>query len=94
MKPFLTTITCLATLAAAENCQNTLNYCSFTLMGKGDYHQQILAALRLSSPPIDPSLVNYDYYLYRCDDKGEIHKTQNCPYGCQDGGSNESDRCI
>ena len=59
----------------------------------GDYHDEIYEALKKATIPIDPSLVNYDYYLYRCHSDGTISKTSNCPYGCENGGDNKSDKC-
>ncbi|KAJ5294875.1 hypothetical protein N7508_009696 [Penicillium antarcticum] len=94
MKFVLPALAMFASLVAAENCQTGLNYCSFTLMGKGDYHQQILKAL--DEGGVDPAVVNYDYYLYHCDggSNGAISLNKACPKGCHDAGSNESDSCI
>ncbi|KAJ5872901.1 uncharacterized protein N7529_005254 [Penicillium soppii] len=94
MKFIVPALAIFASLAVAKNCQEGLNYCSFTLMGKGDYHQQILKAL--DEAGIDPATVNYDYFLYHCDggSNGAIHMTQKCPKGCSDGGDNHSDSCL
>ncbi|CRL30894.1 unnamed protein product [Penicillium camemberti] len=93
MKVILSACALFVSLCAAANCQSGLDYCAFTLMGKGNYHQEIYDALKHADWPIDPMLVNFDYYLYRCHDDGTISKTENCPYGCVDGGDNSSDHC-
>ncbi|KAJ6013106.1 hypothetical protein N7499_012290 [Penicillium canescens] len=94
MKFILPALTIFASLAVAKNCQEGLNYCSFTLMGKGDYHQQILKAI--DEYGTDPRTVNYDYFLYHCDggSNGSIHVVDTCSKGCHDGGDNKSDSCL
>jgi hypothetical protein len=75
--------------ASQLSCQSHLTI----LSDAGNYHKEIYDALKHANWPIDPTQVNYDYYLYRCHEDGTISKTDNCPYGCVDGGSNNSDRC-
>lgn len=77
----------LCTLQLRSSSQLTI------LSDAGNYHDEIYDALKNAAWPIDPTLVNYDYYLYRCHDDGKISKTQNCPRGCVDGGNNNDDSC-
>jgi hypothetical protein len=58
MKFILPTLAMAVSLAAAKNCQTGLNYCSFTLMGKGMEQRITLWSTLLSQdrrlPPTDP----------------------------------------
>ncbi|KAE8359633.1 hypothetical protein BDV27DRAFT_162465 [Aspergillus caelatus] len=93
MKVILSACALFVSLSTAANCQAGLDYCAFNLMGKGNYHDEIYDALKNADWPIDPTKVNFDYYLYRCHDDGTISKTENCPWGCVDGGDNNDDSC-
>ncbi|KAJ1706288.1 hypothetical protein NYO67_11561 [Aspergillus flavus] len=85
MKIILSASALFASLSTAANSQAGLDYCN--------YHDEIYDALRNADWPIDPTRVNFDYYLYRCHDDGTISKTENCPWGCVDGGDNRDDSC-
>ncbi|KAJ6125377.1 hypothetical protein N7471_012694 [Penicillium samsonianum] len=90
----LAVIALLAPLVMAENCQDGLDYCAYTLVGKGDYHQQIGTALTNYGAFLRAT--NPDWFLFHCDGgaNGAISVKSKCPKGCVDGGDSTSDFCA
>ncbi|KAJ5762465.1 uncharacterized protein N7511_005847 [Penicillium nucicola] len=92
MQFLLPAIALLASVAAAAKCQTALKYCAYTLVGKGDYHQQVNNAI--SSYTGGPLRNHHpDFYIYNCESSDAITVHSSCPNGCVDGGDDNSDFC-
>ncbi|KAJ6118560.1 hypothetical protein N7471_013180 [Penicillium samsonianum] len=92
MQFFLPALALLASVAYAADCQQDLKYCAYTLVGKGDYHQQVNGAV---SAYTNGALKTHhpDFFLFNCENSGAITVLQSCPSGCVDGGPDNSDHC-
>ncbi|KAF2839717.1 hypothetical protein M501DRAFT_1030919 [Patellaria atrata CBS 101060] len=86
-------------VALADNCRTGLNYCSQTLMNKGNYQAQLDQA----AFDYNKSWMQYDQaqpgggqgLLFTCRGgrNGLIEFVRNCPNGCIDAGDWTSDYC-
>ncbi|GAB1192431.1 hypothetical protein BDV32DRAFT_117298 [Aspergillus pseudonomiae] len=83
----------LATLAAANNCKTSLNYCGYNLLGIGNYAAQINEALKAAGQPTDDAHIRESLFHCNGGNNGDISWITYCGGSCQDGGSGKSDYC-
>ncbi|KAF8068076.1 hypothetical protein FPV67DRAFT_1669944 [Lyophyllum atratum] len=90
-------LTCAFTASAvvASNCKKGLYYCGSVLLTRGNYYNQIDAALLAAHQPDDSNHINNSLFFCINDDNsnGNIYFNNFCGGGCQNGGDSHSDFC-
>ncbi|KAG6357781.1 hypothetical protein INS49_013660 [Diaporthe citri] len=79
-------------LVQADNCTPGLNYCGYGLLRKGNYYNQINAALLTNRQSTDSNHINQSLFMCIGGNNGDISFIKYCGT-CQDGGSGRSDHC-
>ncbi|KAJ4413853.1 hypothetical protein N0V85_003396 [Neurospora sp. IMI 360204] len=80
-------------LVSADNCKPSLFYCGTGLLHKGNYYDQIVAALKAKGQPTDDAHIHDSLFYCTGGSNGEITYQAFCGGGCKDGGSGKSDHC-
>ncbi|KAK1774656.1 hypothetical protein QBC45DRAFT_396830 [Copromyces sp. CBS 386.78] len=81
-------------LVSADNCKKSLFYCGNSLLHKGNYYDQIVAALKAGGQPTDDAHIHNALFYCTGGPNGEITYQMYCGgAGCVDGGSGKSDHC-
>ncbi|KAF9891197.1 hypothetical protein FE257_004761 [Aspergillus nanangensis] len=79
--------------AAAYRCNEGLTYCGTSLIKKGDYRADIVAALQRAGKPTDSSYILYSRFLCTADEDFLIWIDKCADGGCKDNGSGKDDTC-
>ncbi|KAL8704242.1 MAG: hypothetical protein Q9201_002588 [Fulgogasparrea decipioides] len=88
---FTAGLSALTGLVAADSCKNSLEYCGYNLLHKGNYYNEIVAELQKNGQGVDPDHVSQS--LFHCGRSGWIGFNAYCSSGCHDGGDGHSDWC-
>ncbi|TQW01238.1 hypothetical protein V2A60_002242 [Cordyceps javanica] len=86
-------IVAVAPVAFADNCKGGLNYCGQTLLNVGNYHDQIIQALREANEPTSDDWVRRSLFYCTGFQGGDIKFAQACGAHCTDGGAGNNDYC-
>ncbi|KAH7233484.1 hypothetical protein BKA59DRAFT_549740 [Fusarium tricinctum] len=84
----------LAPVAEARNCRQGLTYCGYVLLRRGNYLNQIDAALKNAGVDANNNNINQSLFYCQGGNNGDIQFRKQCKKGCNDGGDKHNDSCI
>ncbi|KAM0192671.1 hypothetical protein ACHAPI_008028 [Fusarium lateritium] len=82
----------LAPIAEARNCRQGLTYCGYVLLRRGNYYNQIDAALEDAGVQSNSNNINNSLFYCQGGNNGDIQFKRQCK-SCKDGGDKHDDSC-